>query len=79
MKYVREEDAQHLVTSLSKHYNISQDWEGKRYLGMTLDWDYEKHEICISMLDYVAEALIHFQQKNAKSTPSSHKKYGAKV
>ena len=51
MKYIGEELANHLVTSLSEHYIVSQYWEGKRCLGMTLDRDYEKHKVHISILD----------------------------
>ena len=27
---------------LKEDYIISHDWEGKRYIGLTIDWDYEK-------------------------------------
>ena len=51
---------------------------------MTLDWNYKKHEVNISMLDYVAEALIHFQHNDPKKTqyqphPHIKPKYGEKV
>ena len=40
VKYVGKEHAKHLVDALEEHYEISQDWEGKKilrtYLGMGL-------------------------------------------
>ena len=42
IKYTGKQHADHLASILKKHYNISQDWEGKRYLGLDLDWDYTK-------------------------------------
>ena len=47
---------------LSKSYKISSDWQGKRYLGLDLDWDYEKREVHLSMLTYVDDALKRFNK-----------------
>jgi hypothetical protein len=30
---------QHLMTCMKKKYNISSDWNGTAYCGLTLDWD----------------------------------------
>ena len=56
----------------------------ERYLGMTLDWDYEKHKVHISILDYIAEALIWFrhnapQKPQDQPHPHIKSKYGEKV
>ena len=40
VKYTKKADAQHLLTCLEKLYKCTTDWEGKLYLGMTLNWDY---------------------------------------
>ena len=42
VKYVRKERARHLVSVLKEHYEISEYWEGKKYVGLAFDWDYEK-------------------------------------
>ena len=42
IKYVGREHAEHLASILSEHYKCSHDWDGQRYLGMTIDWDYEE-------------------------------------
>jgi hypothetical protein len=63
IKYEREEDAQHLIDSLTPFYNITVDREGKRFIGLTLDWDYERGEMHISMPEYVEKALKKFNHK----------------
>ena len=42
VKYVGEEHAQHLKNTLEEHYKLTCDWTGTRYIGITLDWDYNK-------------------------------------
>ena len=52
VKYVRQEHDQYLMNTLKQEWKISQDWEGKRYLGLDLDWDYAQRRVHISMLEY---------------------------
>ena len=40
--YVGKQHADHLATILKKYHNITEDWEGKKYAGIDLKWDYEK-------------------------------------
>jgi hypothetical protein len=61
IKYVGREHANHLAKILEECYKCSIDWDGSQYLGMTMDWDCNGHKVHISMLDYVPEALMHFQ------------------
>ncbi len=83
VKYVGEEHALHLKSVIEKYYKASADWTGTRYIGITLDWDYNKRQVHLSMPGYKAKALKQFQHK----TPSSPQhspfhcapiKYGAK-
>ena len=37
-----KEHAEHLMSILKSSYKISDDWKGKRYLGLDFEWDYEK-------------------------------------
>ena len=53
MKHVDKEHAQHLVHVLNQHYNITTDWEGKKYIGLTLNWEYEKREVRLLIPGYV--------------------------
>jgi len=84
VKYVKRDDAVHLMTTLKELYIVSEDWEGKRYCGLTLDWDYEKRTCDISMPGYVERALQRFAHP-APSRPehSPHEwqepQYGRKV
>ena len=63
VKYVDKQDVDHLMAVLKENYSISHDWEGKRYLGLDLDWDYEKREVHLSMLQYVVDALKRFHHE----------------
>jgi hypothetical protein len=40
VKYVGREHAEHLMECIKKNYNISSDWKGSAYCGLTLEWDY---------------------------------------
>ena len=39
VKYVDRKHAKHLKSVLEEHYEVSTDWAGKKYIGLTLDWD----------------------------------------
>ena len=41
IKYKRKEDAMHLIHALQEKYDITQDWTGSLYSGITLDWYYK--------------------------------------
>ena len=84
IKYVGREHAEHLATILNEHYKCSQDWDGQRYLGMNIDWDYTGKNVHLSMLEYVPEALTRFQHappNKPQHQPYPHVQptYGAKV
>ena len=61
------------MTILSDHYTNSSDWNFLRFLGLDLDWDYEKHKVYISMLLYVQDALTSFH--HSCSHKSQHQPY----
>ena len=84
VKYVGKEHAQHLLDTLKKDYECKEDWKGKRFAGLTLDWDYEKREVHITMPGYVHEALQRFNHtmpKRDQHQPHPHvvPTYGQKV
>ena len=39
VKYVGKEHANHLISVPEEHYVVKKDWLGKKYCGITLDWD----------------------------------------
>ena len=60
IKYNSDQDLQHLINTLKKHYDISIDKEGKNYCGLTFDWFYKEGYVDISMPGYVPKALNQF-------------------
>jgi hypothetical protein len=61
VKYVGREHAEHLMTCIKKNYNISSDWNGTAYYGLTLDRDYKNHTVDLSMPGYIKAALHKYQ------------------
>ena len=61
MKYFTKDDANHLLDSLKKHYEDSTDWEGRNYLGSTIDWNYGKEYVDIPIPEHVKKALDRLQ------------------
>ena len=55
-------DVEHLYNCIAEHYKVKADWEGKLYCGITLDWDYDKRAVTLSMPGYVKKMLINFIQ-----------------
>ena len=63
VKYVGKEHADHCMVVLSKSYKIPSNLERKQYLGLDLDWYYEKREVHFSMLTYIDDALKRSNHK----------------
>jgi hypothetical protein len=61
VKYVGREHAEHLMACIKKKYNISSDWNGTDYCGLTLDWDYKSRTVDLSMPGYIKSALHKYQ------------------
>jgi hypothetical protein len=61
VKYVGREHAEHLMACIKNNYNISSDWNGRAYCGLTLDWDYKNRTGDLSMPGYIKEALHKYQ------------------
>jgi hypothetical protein len=61
VKYVGREHAEHLMTCIKKNYNISNDWNGGAYCGLTLDWDYKNRTVELSLPGYIRAALRKYQ------------------
>jgi hypothetical protein len=61
VKYVGREHAEHLMACIKKNYNISSDWNGLAYCGLTLDWDYTHRTVDLSMPGYIKAALHKYQ------------------
>jgi hypothetical protein len=68
VKYVGREHAEHLMACIKKNYNISSDWNGTAYCGLTLEWDYKKRTVDLFMPGYI-KAALHKYQHPAPSRP----------
>ena len=82
VKYEGEEHALHLKKTLEEQYEVTTDWAGKQYIGITLNWDYKKRQVHLSMPNYVQKALKQFQhvlrKRQQAPYPSIPIQYGAK-
>ena len=58
VKYVGKEHAKYLVKAIKGDYEATVEWEGTKYLGLTIAWDYDNREVHVSMPGYVNEACI---------------------
>ena len=70
VKYVGEKHALHLKHTLEENYTVTKYGDGKMYIVITLDWDYTRRQVHLSMLGYVKKALKQFGhtlQKNRTS------------
>ncbi len=84
VKYVGEENAQHLLDTVRHYYKCSCDWKGEQYCGLTFKWDYKGKKVHLLMPGYVTKALTHFQHPppvESQDQPYPHAKpnYGAKT
>ena len=55
-----------MIDTLKEHYTISDDWEGKKYMGLTLDRDYVGQQVHLSMPGYVEKALKRFEHERLR-------------
>ncbi len=84
VKYVGKEHADHLLGVIQKHYKCTKEWDGKRYIGIKLDWDYDRRKVHLSMPGYVKTALTelgHEPPEHKQDQPHRHvpPNYGAKT
>jgi hypothetical protein len=50
-KYIGREHAERLMACIKKNYNISSDWNGTAYRGLTLDWTIKTAQLTYICLD----------------------------
>lgn len=84
IKYINKSDAQHLIDHLKTKYTVTEDWDGKLFCGITLNWDYINHKVQLSMPNYVSKAGQRFgHTMPTKPQHSPHTwtppQYGAKI
>ena len=87
IKYFGKQHALHFLKILDQHYKITADWEGGKFAGIDLAWNYyEQHDkktCLISMNGYIDKLLMkygHSRPSKAQLSPHKHREvtYGAK-
>ena len=66
VKYVDQDDIDHLIAAVKSAYKLSEDWTGNLYCGIALKWDYENGTVDISMPGYIKKKLQEY--KHVKSS-----------
>ena len=85
VKYIGKQHAEHLIRTLEKHYEaLTVDWEGTKFCGIDMKWNYHKRVCDISIQDYVARTLTKFsnwQHIRRCHSPSKYipPQYGQKI
>ena len=72
VKYTHQDNVDHLKSVLEQDYTVTADWAGTRYIGITLDWDYDCRRVHLSMPHYVQKALKLFGHKVRKELHAPH-------
>jgi hypothetical protein len=68
VKYVGRENTENVMECIKKNYNISSNWKGSAYYGLTLEWDYKNKTVDSSMPGYI-NAVLHKYQHPAPTRP----------
>jgi len=61
VRYTDKRDADHLMSALREHYQVTEDWTATHYCRITLTWDYSARTVDLSMPSYIDRALKQFQ------------------
>ena len=82
VKYVGKQHAEHLESVLKEHYPVKCEWDGDRYIGIHLQWEYSKRKVHLSMPGYKDKALKQFNhpppsKPQHQPFPHTPPKYGA--
>ena len=79
IKYVGKEHPLHLLKTLEVDYKITTDWEGKKFAGIDLAWDYHDwyaNQTCrIYMKGYIAKVLLKYGHPIPKKPKLSLQKH----
>ena len=83
IKYINKADLDHLIRTLEKYYDVAVDLDGKEFVKIELDWDYENKQVHLSMAPYLQKALRQFDnvvptKRHDSPYPHVEPKYGKK-
>jgi hypothetical protein len=62
VKYTNRADVEEFIAVLEQTYELHIDWEGRSYVGTTLEWNYTANprSVTLSMPNYIEKALDRF-------------------
>ena len=63
VKYKGRNNANHLLKSLEKYYDVSVNWKRDLYVGIKLEWNYDKGFVDTQILGFVGKKLHKYQHK----------------
>ena len=67
VKYVGEKHALHLKQTLKENFKFMTEWDGRRYIGITLDLDYSCRKVHLTLPGYNGKALKQFNHTRRKN------------
>jgi hypothetical protein len=77
--YTNRANVERLLKILKQDYELTTDWEGTRYVRLTLDWDYANGHVNISMPGYVQRALQRFDHNKPRRAQDSPHEWTAPI
>jgi hypothetical protein len=72
VKYVNQEDVDHLIASIKTTYALTAEWTGNLYCRFCLDWDHNNQTVEITMPGYIKQKLqqySHIASKQVQNCP----------
>lgn len=84
VQFTGRHHAEHLMSALEEHYQVTTDWAGTKFAGIDLAWDYAKRICRLTMDGYITDVRVRFghpDPKKPQHSPHKHRKivYGAKA
>ena len=79
VKYKGKKHMQHLIYYLHKKYAITKDWTRKKFLGLSIDYNYWDRKITTSKKNYTYKALQKSQQPINTNPTKPSPKYKAPI
>ena len=86
VQYNDDADLEHLVNTVEKHYKFKVDTNATQFVGIQLQWDYDRRTVRLSMPGYVKQALTELEHTATRLSRRHHApsmfqqpKYGSRV
>ena len=61
IKVLSEDDTNHIINVLRKDYTITVDTEATKYIGLTVERDYDNRKVHTHMPGYLGKAITRFK------------------